>query len=192
MQGRKFLKEHEREILSIETSTGVDRYIIVAIWGRETAYGTHKMTHDAIRVLATQAFAGRRKDIFRMEILAALKMLQAGVPRAKMRASWAGAVGPDAVHADRVFHLRRRRRRRRQSRHLRLVPDALGSAGHQLAGKGWVRGLRWGYEAKVPRDGDCSLEGPPGDRTIGEWKKLDFERAGAQPFRPEEPASTPT
>ena len=93
VQGRKFLKEHEKDILNIEKNTGVDRYIMVAIWGRETAYGTHKLPHDAIRVLATQAFTGRRKDEFRLEILAALKMLQAGVPRAKMRASWAGAVG---------------------------------------------------------------------------------------------------
>ena len=93
MQGRKFLKEHEKDILNIEKNTGVDRYIMVAIWGRETAYGTHKLPHDAIRVLATQAFTGRRKDVFRLEIIAALKMLQAGVPRAKMRASWAGAVG---------------------------------------------------------------------------------------------------
>ena len=62
VQGRKFLKEHEKDILNIEKNTGVDRYIMVAIWGRETAYGTHKLPHDAIRVLATQAFTGRRKD----------------------------------------------------------------------------------------------------------------------------------
>ena len=85
VQGRKFLKEHEKDILNIEKNTGVDRYIMVAIWGRETAYGSHKLPHDAIRVLATQAYTGRRKDEFRLELLAALKMLQAGVPRAKMR-----------------------------------------------------------------------------------------------------------
>lgn len=184
VQGRKFLKDHEKDIINIEKHTGVDRYIMVAIWGRETAYGTHKLPHDAIRVLATQAFTGRRKDEFRLEIIAALKMLQAGVPRSKMRASWAGAVGLTQFMPTEYF------------KHLEdgdgdgkvdifdSVPDALASAARQLANKGWVRGLRWGYEVHMPKGGDCSLEGPPGERTIGEWRKLGFERTGDKPFRP--------
>jgi lytic murein transglycosylase len=186
VQGRKFLKEHEKDIINIEKNTGVDRYIMVAIWGRETAYGTHKLPHDAIRVLATQAFTGRRKDEFRLELISALKMLQSGVPRSKMRASWAGAVGLTQFMPTEYF------------KHLEdgdgdgkvdifeSVPDALASAARQLANKGWVRGLRWGYEVQMPKGGDCSLEGPPGERTIGEWRKLGFERAGAKAFRPEE------
>jgi lytic murein transglycosylase len=185
-QGRKFLKDHEKDIINIEKHTGVDRYIMVAIWGRETAYGTHKDTKDAVRVLATQAFTGRRKDEFRLELLAALKMLQSGVPRAKMKSSWAGAVGLTQFMPTEYF------------KHLEdgdgdgkvdifdNVPDALASAARQLANKGWVRGLRWGYEVAMPKGGDCSLEGPPDERTIGEWKKLGFERAGGKRFRPED------
>jgi lytic murein transglycosylase len=183
VQGRRFLKDHEKDILNIEKKTGVDRYIMVAIWGRETAYGTHKDSRDAIQVLATQAFTGRRKDEFRLEILAALKMLQAGVPRSKMKSSWAGAVGMTQFMPTEYF------------KHLEdgdgdgkvdifdSEPDALASAARQLANKGWVRGLRWGYEVQMPKGGDCSLEGPPGERTIGEWRKLGFERTGGTPFR---------
>jgi lytic murein transglycosylase len=185
-QGRKFLGQHERAILNIERNTGVDRNIIVAIWGRETAYGQHKLRHDAVRVLATQAYVGRRKEQFRKDLLYALKMLQDGVPRAKMRSSWAGAIGltqfmPSEfyTHADDgdgdgkvdLFD---------------SVPDALASAARQLANKGWVKGLRWGYEARLPQGGDCSLEGPPGARSIGEWAKLGFERAGPERFRADE------
>jgi hypothetical protein len=36
----------------------------------------------------------------------------------------------------------------------------------------------------MPAGGDCSLEGPPGERTIGEWQKLGFERTGGKKFRP--------
>lgn len=186
VQGRKFLKDHEKDIINIEKHTGVDRYIMVAIWGRETAYGTQKDTKDAIRVLATQAFTGRRKDEFRLELLAALKMLQSGVPRSKMKSSWAGAVGLTQFMPTEYF------------KHLEdgdgdgkvdifdNVPDALASAARQLANKGWVRGLRWGYEVTMPKGGDCSLEGPPGERTIGDWKKLGFERAGGKRFLPQE------
>ena len=67
--------------------------VVLAIWARETDYGGYKLPHDAIRVLATQAYTGKRKDFFRNEFLHALKMLQDGVPRADMRSSWGGAMG---------------------------------------------------------------------------------------------------
>jgi lytic murein transglycosylase len=186
VQGRKFLKDHEKDIVNIEKNTGVDRYIMVAIWGRETAYGSHKLPHDAIRVLATQAFTGRRKDEFRLEIIAALKMLQAGVPRSKMRASWAGAVGLTQFMPTEYFKHLEDGDGDGKADIFDSVPDALASAAHQLAGKGWLRGIRWGYEVKAPAHGDCSLEGPPGHRTIGEWKKLGYERAGPAAFRADE------
>ena len=87
------LKKYEPALIKIEREVGVDRYSLLAIWGRETAFGTYKLPHDAVRVLATEAYVGRRKEMFRQEIIAALKMLQMGVPRAMMRSSWAGAVG---------------------------------------------------------------------------------------------------
>jgi lytic murein transglycosylase len=158
---------------------------MVAIWGRETAYGRHKLPHDAIRVLTTQAYTGRRKEQFRAEVIAALKMLQAGVPRSKMRASWAGAVGLTQFMPTEYFQ------------HLEdgdgdgkvdifdSVPDALASAARQLANKGWVRGVHWGYEVHMPQNGDCSLEGPPGERSIADWSKLGFERTD-KPFTQKE------
>ncbi len=41
VQGRAFLKEHEAALKRIEGLTGVDRYTLVAIWGRESAYGSY-------------------------------------------------------------------------------------------------------------------------------------------------------
>ncbi|MBN9281564.1 MAG: lytic murein transglycosylase, partial [Hyphomicrobium denitrificans] len=93
VQGRAFLKDHEAALKRIEALTGVDRFTLVAIWGRETAYGSYHPPKDAIRMLATLAYTGKRKDKFREELVAALKMLQMGVPRSDMRSSWAGAVG---------------------------------------------------------------------------------------------------
>lgn len=186
VRGRKFKEKYKSSLDRIEKLTGVERDIVVAIWGRETSYGSFKLRHDAIRALATQAYVGRRKDMFRKELLYALKMLQDGVPRKKMRSSWAGAIGltqflpseyyshADDGDGDGKVDL------------FDSVPDALASAARQLANKGWVPGLRWGYEARVPDNADCSLEGPPGMRTIGDWAALGFERAGKKRFRPDE------
>jgi lytic murein transglycosylase len=186
VQGRQFLKQNEPSIKRIEKATGVDRYIIVAIWGRETAYGTYMLPHDAIRVLATQAYVGRRKDKFRNDLLYALKMLQDGVPRAKMRSSWAGAIGLTQFMPSEFYQHADDGDGDGKVDLFDSVPDALASAARQLANKGWIKGLRWGYEVRLPEHGDCSLEGPPGARTIADWVKLGFERAGPKPFQPEE------
>jgi len=186
IQGRKFLKQHKHAIANIEKTTGVDRYILVAIWGRETSYGRHRLRHDAIRVLATQAYVGRRKDLFRKELLYALKMLQDGIPRSEMRSSWAGAVGLTQFMPSEYFQHAADGDGDGRTDIFNSVPDALASAARQLANKGWVRGMHWGYEARLPKNGDCSLEGPPGARTIREWDALGFERAGPKRFSPDE------
>jgi lytic murein transglycosylase len=186
VQGRKFMKRHARSLRRIEHATGVDPYIIVAIWGRETAYGTYKLPHDAIRVLATQAYVGRRKEKFRTELLYALKMLQDGVPRAKMRSSWAGAIGLTQFLPSEYYQHADDGDGDGKVDLFDSVPDALASAARQLANKGWVRGLHWGYEVRLPEHGDCSLEGPPGARSIRDWVKLGFKRAGRQRFRRDE------
>lgn len=185
-QGRKFKTQHARSLARIETATGVDPFVVVAIWGRETAFGTYKLPHDAIRVLATQAYVGRRKDQFRKELLYALKMLEDGVPRAKMRSSWAGAIGLTQFMPSEYYQHADDGDGDGKVDLFGSVPDALASAARQLANKGWVKGLRWGYEVRLPERGDCSLEGPPGARSIREWVKLGFERAGPQRFRPDE------
>jgi lytic murein transglycosylase len=186
VSGRRFNKKYAVSLDRIERLTGVDRNIVVAIWGRETSYGSFKLPHDAVRVLATQAYVGRRKDQFRKELLYALKMLQDGVPRKKLRSSWAGAIGltqflpseyykhADDGDGDGKVDL------------FDSVPDALASAARQLANKGWVKDLHWGYEARVPEHGDCSLEGPPGARSIRDWMALGFERAGKKRFPADE------
>ena len=127
---------------------GVPAPIVLAIWGRESDYG-RATEFDAVRVLATQAYVGRRKDNYRNEFIMALKMLGEGaVSRKDFRASWGGAVGltqflPSEYYKHGVdldgdgkidlFH---------------SVPDALASAASQLADKGWQRGLRSAYEVK--------------------------------------------
>lgn len=184
-EGRTLLAKHKTALDKIERDIGVDRYSLLAIWGRETAFGNYKLPHDAINVLATEAYIGRRKELFRAEILAALKMLEIGVPRSEMRSSWAGAVGltqfmpteyaPYARDIDGdgkkdIFH---------------SVPDALGSTAAQLKGKGWVPGQTWGYEVRIPATADCGFEGPTQARPIAAWAKLGFVRAGKRAWTAE-------
>jgi lytic murein transglycosylase len=182
VRGRALLKEHEAALARIERLTGVDRYTLVAVWGRETAYGSYHPSMDAIRVLATQAYTGRRKERFREELLAALKMLQAGIPRSDMKSSWAGAVGLTQAMPTEYFKYATDGDGDGRIDIWRSVADALAFTARQLQGKGWVRGARWGYEVIAPPRADCSLEGPPDTRPIADWVRMGFRKASGPAF----------
>ncbi len=135
--------------------------MILAIWGRETAYGGHKLPHNAIRVLATQGYYGRRKEMFTQEFLYALQILEEGhVKLADMRSSWGGAMGltqflPSEFYKHGIDFDGDGRRNIWTS-----VPDALASAAQQLVNKGWKPGTRWAYEVRAPANVDCTIGVP--------------------------------
>ena len=168
-QGRKLLDKHRATLVGIERDLGVPPQVVLAIWGRETAFGTYKLPHSAIRVLATQGFYGRRKDFFRNEFLLALKMLQDGVNPADMRSSWGGALGltqflPSEFYKQAVDFDGDGRRDIWHS-----VADALASAAKQLQDKGWQPGKTWAYEVRVPKGVDCTIANPDYTLTLREW-----------------------
>jgi lytic murein transglycosylase len=192
-QGKKLWGQHRAALSTIEQRFGVPPAVILAIWGRETAFGGHKLPHNAIRVLATQAYLGRRKEMFRQEFVTALKILQEGHVRlADMKSSWAGAMGhtqflPTEFYKHAIDLDGDGRRDIWTS-----VPDALASAAAQLTAKGWQRGRRWAYEVRVPKGVDCTIAEPGVTLPLGEWLKRGYAPAyGRKPSAEEmkEPAS---
>jgi len=180
--GRSLERKYKPALDEIEKRFGVQHAIVLAIFGRETAFGAYTPAHDAIRVLATQAWTGRRKERFREEFLYALKLLEKGVARKKMRASWAGAMGLTQFLPSEFFSHVHDFGGDGYADLFDSVPDALASAARQLKNHGWVRGLDWGYEVVIPTTADCAMEGPDGQRTFAKWKALGFKRAGGRPW----------
>ena len=182
-RGRRLLQQHRSPLDAIEARFGVPAPVLLAIWGRETAFGDAKLPHDVLRALATQAYAGRRKERFREELLAALKLVEEGrLPPARRRSSWAGAIGlvqflpsdyqrygsdGDGDGAADIWT---------------SAPDALASAASQLAAKGWRRGRRWAHEVRVPKGLDCTQADPALKLPLREWLRRGFASAtGAMP-----------
>lgn len=174
-EGQRLMQKHRAALDGIEKQFGVPATIVLAIWGRETDYGRYALQHDTLRVVATQAYVGRRKDQYRGEFILALKLLGEGVvTRKAFRSSWAGATGltqflPSEYYKHGVdldgdgrvdiWH---------------SVPDALASAAKQLVNKGWQPGVRWAYEVRAPANVDCTMGVPEVQRPIGEWLRAGF------------------
>ncbi len=187
--GRKLAEQHRATLVRIEQQYGVPAGIVLAIWGRETGFGASKGSYSAIRVLASQAYLGRRKDFFRNEFLLALKILQEGhVTLADMRSSWAGAMGhaqmlPSGFNKYAVDFDGDGRRDIWNS-----VPDALASLAHQLAEEGWQRGKRWSYEVRVPKAVDCTIAEPSVTLPLSEWLRRGYVLASGRKLNAAEAA----
>ena len=174
-EGRRLSVQHRATLAAIEKRIGVPGSIILAIWGRETDYGRYALPYDGLRVLATQAYVGRRKDQYRGEFIAGLKLIDDGdVSRKDFRASWGGATGLTQFLPSEL------------AKHgvdfdgdgridiWKSVPDALASAAQQLVNKGWQPGVRWAYEVRAPQNADCTLGVPEVTKPIGDWLRAGF------------------
>jgi lytic murein transglycosylase len=174
-EGQRLMAKYRPALNGIEARFGVPATIVLAIWGRETDYGRYTLPYDGLRVLATQAYVGRRKDQYRNEFILALKMLGDGeVTRKDMRSSWAGATGltqflPSEFYKHGVDFDGDGRKDIWHS-----VPDALASAAQQLVNKGWQGGVRWAYEVRAPAGVDCTTGVPEVTKPIGEWLREGF------------------
>jgi lytic murein transglycosylase len=186
-RGKQLLAQYRAPLAGIEQRFGVPPTILLAIWGRETDFGNYRLPKNAISVLATQAYYGRRKDMFRQEFLYALKMLEEGhVKLADMRSSWGGAMGltqflPSEFYQHAVDFDGDGKKDIWNS-----VPDALASAAQQLVHKGWRPGIRWAYEVRPPRDVDCTIGVPQMTEPLGDWLQHGYVLSHGRRATPDE------
>jgi len=169
--GKAALKAQQGNLDAIERRYGVDRQIITAIWGLESAYGTFRGKTPVIGALASLAFDARRSAFFEEQLLAALTILQSGDTTAdKMTGSWAGAMGHTQFmpgsYLDYAVDFTGDGRRDIWSDD---PSDALASTAAYLKAHGWVEGQPWGVEVTLPKGFDYLLANRSITRNPAEW-----------------------
>lgn len=181
--GRARASTNAATLAAVEKKFGVPGDIVLAVWGRESGFGAAKMPYDAFEVLGTKAFLSTRKEMFRIELLAALKIVQEGkIARADMRSSWAGALGqPQFLPTSFLKHAVDFDGDGRTDI-WKSVPDTLASVANYLKDYEWQRGRGWGFEVRVPESVSCALEGPDQGKKISSWAKLGVTRVNGKPF----------
>lgn len=187
--GRGKLAEWARVLDGVERKFGVDRHVVVAVWGIESNYGNVKGGRPLVRSLATVSCFGGRQRFFRGELIATLGILQSGdLPAEQLVGSWAGAFGqtqfmPSTFQRTAVDFDGDGRRDIVGS-----VPDALASAANYLKRAGWDSGQPWGYEVRLPENYD----GPSGRRDrrpLAAWGRLGVRRIDGKPLNSRNPAA---
>ncbi|UJF23848.1 lytic murein transglycosylase [Suttonella sp. R2A3] len=149
-QGRKCAAEQSALLQRLGQEYGVPAEVIVAIWGLETSYGVDTGNTELFPALATLAYQGRRRAFAENQLIALMKLMNAGdVTQNPVHGSWAGGMGQTqfipttyARYAvDGNYDGRR---------DLWSTADALASTANYLSASGWQQGVPWGCEVALP------------------------------------------
>ncbi|MGP1283084.1 MAG: lytic murein transglycosylase [Parasphingopyxis sp.] len=148
--GRATYRRVRDQLREIEQRTGVPGKIAIAIYGHETNYGRITGNFDLPRSLATLAYEGRRRELFAGEFIAAMKMIDRGVPRDRLVGSWAGAFGYPQFLPSVYLRLAVDGDGDGRAEIWRSEADALASIENYLSNAGWRAGEPWGIAVNVP------------------------------------------
>lgn len=149
-RGRARYSSHWNNLSRIEQRYGVDPSVIMAIYGKETSYGSVTGGFDLLEVLATLAYEGRRRALFEDEFVASMKLIDMGVRRYQLKGSYAGATGYPQFLPSVVLRLRQDGDGDGYADVWRSEDDAFASIANYLRDAGWKRGIPWGVPVNVP------------------------------------------
>jgi len=149
-RGRNIYSEHYDALRTLQARYGVDAPVLIAIWGVETSYGTVTGSFDLLQVLASLGYYGRRRALFESEFIDALKLIDQGVPRWRLKGSWAGATGYPQFMPSTVLRLRADGDGDGYADIWSDELDGLASIAAYMRDAGWKPNTPWGIPVRTP------------------------------------------
>jgi membrane-bound lytic murein transglycosylase B len=172
-------REWAKTFDAVEKKFGVERWVLLALWGMESDFGTEKDRWDVFRSLASLAYVKYRDPYFRNELIVAMRIMQDNhFARDKMVSSWAGAMGQTQFMPSNFVDYAVDFSGDGRADIWTNVPDALASTANYLHKWKWNPDLPWGFEVTVPKDFDYMRS----RATFAEWQTLGVRRADGKPF----------
>ena len=183
--GKEKAKDYAPLFARIEKDFGVERSVMLGLWGIESAYGDPDVQKNHMRpiipALAALAWGEpRRRAYWEQELINALVIIERGwgTP-AEMNGSWAGAMGHTQWMPEVWLNVGFDYDGDGRVSPFGKPDDALGSTARYLLQRGkYRRGEHWGYEVRAP----AALGGSGGSRSYAAWQKAGVARADGEPF----------
>lgn len=175
LKAREWVKTFD----AVEKRFEVERWVLLALWGMESDFGTEKDRWDVFRSLATLAYVKYRDPYFRNELLVAMQIMQnSRLPREKMVSSWAGAMGQTQFMPSNFVDYAIDFSGDGRADIWSNVPDVLASTANYLRKWKWNPALPWGFEVTVPKSFDYMRS----RANFTEWEALGVRRADGKQF----------
>ncbi len=186
--GKKRAEEQEALLKRIEADYGVDRFLMLGLWGMESSFGdvvdNPRYMRPVLPALAALAWGEpRRRKYWEQELLNALVIIERGwAEPSQMIGSWAGAMGhtqwmPEVWLNVGIDY----------NKDGRISPfqpeDALAGTASYIAKRGkYQRGEIWGCEVRLPGNFNRQLADKKTKRSYAKWQGLGVARADGKPF----------
>src|SRR3984885_10374890 len=181
--GRAELAENQPLLTRVYQRFNVQPRFIVALWAVESNFGKVMGNYKVFSSLATLAYDGRRSEIFRPELIAALRIIDQGNIRADaMLGSWAGAMGQCQFMPTTFLNFAVDFDGDGKRDIWSDTADVLGSIANYLAKLGWSGTETWGRWVAVPATVDTRLVGLDVRRPVAEWSRMGVRAADASPL----------
>ncbi|MEX0751751.1 MAG: lytic murein transglycosylase [Xanthobacteraceae bacterium] len=186
--GKTRAKEHEALLGRVERDYGVDRYLMLGLWGMESSFGdvvdNPKYMRPVIPALAALAWGEpRRRKYWEQEFLNALVIVERGwATPTEMIGSWAGAMGHTQWMPEVWLNVGLD-----YNKDGRINPfqpdDALAGTAAYIAKRGkYQPGEIWGCEVRLPGKFNLKLADKKTQRTYAKWQQLGVARADGKSF----------
>ena len=179
--GKAAMANDARALAHAEETYGVSRYMLAAIWGVESDFGTEMGKRPLVQSLSTLACFGERAGYFRSELMATLKIIDRGdIPVEKLTGSWAGAFGQTQFMPSSFLRLAAPGSDGKRDI-VDSADDALSSTANYFKKNGWRSGLPWGFEVKAP----AGYSGPSGRKSkqsMSFWAAKGIARLNGRPL----------
>jgi membrane-bound lytic murein transglycosylase B len=165
---REMMKRHAAILEKVSAQYGVPSSILVAVWGLESSFGRFTGVRPTIAALATLAYDNRRAAMFREELFSALLILDRGdIGLAKMKGSWAGAMGQPQFMPSSYLKYAEDFDNDGKRDIWDSLPDVFASVANYLKRNGWTAAARWGRAVLVPAGAKEKIEAAAPLRTAG-------------------------
>ena len=171
--GRAAWQRNRAIFEQVQRSYGVSPAVILGIWGLESSFGVQTGDFHVVDALATLAWASGRPRFFRSELIAALRILDAGdVTPARMTGSYAGAMGQPQFMPSSYLHYAVDIEGTGRPDIWTSTPDVLASIANYLLRSGWRAGETWGQQVTLPPAFDSNLVGRDNRRPLTDWLQM--------------------
>ncbi|MEN9894705.1 MAG: lytic murein transglycosylase [Pseudomonadota bacterium] len=168
--GAQKLQDYTAVFARAESEFGISPAVITAFWAMETDFGVVQGDFNTLNALVTMAHDCRRPELFRPQLIAALKMMEQGNfdPQTNVGA-WAGEIGQVqmlpadivkfGVDGDGDGHVNVRQ----------SSPDAILTAAKFIQSLGFKAGEPWIQEVSIPQDLPFEKSGLGGSLKASDW-----------------------
>jgi lytic murein transglycosylase len=189
--GRQQIAKHRAILDRAEKEFGVPAPVIAAFWALESDFGIGMGNLPILRSLATLAYDCRRSDMFRGELMDALRIIDRGdLTPGEMIGSWAGELGQTQFLPGHYLKYAIDYDGDGKRNLMRSAADVIGSSANFLASLGWQRDQPWLEEVRVPSNLDWGQADVAIQHPRSHWAKLGITRPDGSPIaRDELPAS---